>query len=411
MFQQTNARINSAFTFRTGQIFYGTVERLFPNHHAQIRLGPQQMVAKIEVPLTVGKGYWLQVASLAGETKLKLFNRTAQAQGDAAILMTHLSLPNNAASTALMQLLMQEHYSLTKDEIVQAISLLDKINHHESGIEVLKWMINKRLPMTEDVFQSLLAAKKENTSLDFIQILRGLLRQESTIPPSGQKLLEIIESFFRKPTDDGSDVKPDAILQSIRKNAQTIGMHYESMLFKGDALENEVDRMLKPALMTYIKESNNIPAKSMAEQLINRINGHQIMSMNNGPFQVLLFEIPFDFFGFQTELFMQWEGKRTEKDTIDSDYCRILLYLELEHLHETLIDVNVQNRIMNIQIYNETKELQAIMDTFLPPLKSNLLEMGYKLSSVKVYKPKTSNNQPARNYPLQTNYSGVDIRI
>ena len=59
-------------SFRTGQIFYGTVGRIYPNQLAEIRFGTHPLIAKIEVPLTSGEGHWLQVASDKGEIQLKL---------------------------------------------------------------------------------------------------------------------------------------------------------------------------------------------------------------------------------------------------------------------------------------------------------------------------------------------------
>ena len=97
----------------------------------------------------------------------------------------------------------------------------------------------------------------------------------------------------------------------------------------------------------------------------------KLCPLDYNPIQQLIFEIPINLFGFQTELTMQWEGIWTKDGQINPDFCRILFYLELEHLKDTLIDVNVQNRIVNIQIINEDKRINRLADILIPTLKLN----------------------------------------
>lgn len=60
---------------------------------------------------------------------------------------------------------------------------------------------------------------------------------------------------------------------------------------------------------------------------------------------------------------MEWKNEKDGK--IDSNYARILFYLNLEALKETVIDMQVQNRIVSIYVYNELEGLDVLAE----PLK------------------------------------------
>ncbi|MFK4998021.1 hypothetical protein ACI2OX_13265 [Bacillus sp. N9] len=62
-----------------------------------------------------------------------------------------------------------------------------------------------------------------------------------------------------------------------------------------------------------------------------RMNGQRLLSFENGPIQHIVYEIPLQLAGHDTELTMQWEGKRNVRGQIDPDFCRILFIWNLNH--------------------------------------------------------------------------------
>lgn len=103
--------------------------------------------------------------------------------------------------------------------------------------------------------------------------------------------------------------------------------------------------------------------------------------------------------------------KKTEDGQLDSDYCRVLFYLELEHIKETVIDMQVQNRIIQLQIFNETPGLKSTAAALLPSLKAGIEEKGYQLSSIQ-FKQSGKSELPPLVQVMETQpYEGVDIRI
>ena len=47
-------------------------------------------------------------------------------------------------------------------------------------------------------------------------------------------------------------------------------------------------------------------------------------------------------------LHLEWNGRMKENGKIDSEFARIMFYLQLDTLEETVVDMQVQNRIVTI---------------------------------------------------------------
>lgn len=205
----------------------------------------------------------------------------------------------------------------------------------------------------------------------------------------------------------------------IKTFLSALGLSYEHQL--GEVLKDgEIGRphvleTLKPLLLRLLNENPPAAVKEASEQLLNKLTGFQLLSQEFGPIQQLVVQIPFMLGDKTNELTMQWSGKKTEDGKIDADFCRVLFYLKLEHLNDLIVDMQVQNRIMSVQIFNENPALKKMAEQVTPVLKSKLAEVNYQLSSVHFHVP--GQTQSARNQRSlsdlysQKEYSGVDIKI
>jgi len=114
---------------------------------------------------------------------------------------------------------------------------------------------------------------------------------------------------------------------------------------------------------------------------------------------------------------MQWSGRKKKNGSIDPTYCRVLFYLQLENIRETVIDVVVQNSIMKVTILNEQASvLKIVSQSFLAQMKKKLSEAGYQISSISFEKPTSLRssilNAQEKNGIYETiSYNGVDIKI
>ncbi len=87
-----------------------------------------------------------------------------------------------------------------------------------------------------------------------------------------------------------------------------------------------------------------------------RMNGMQLLSGENGHQHQLIMQVPLDFFGKQMDATLQWNGRMKEDGKIDANFARVLFYLNMESLKETVIDMQVQNRIVTINVFNDNPQ-------------------------------------------------------
>ncbi|MBE6183877.1 hypothetical protein [Heyndrickxia ginsengihumi] len=207
------------------------------------------------------------------------------------------------------------------------------------------------------------------------------------------------------------DVDRADILSQLKATINKLGMFYENEIGQADSFN--VEDSLKPLLVQYLQEvDQHSKIRDNVELLLMKMNGQQILSVEQTAIQQILFQIPFQFPHHQSELTFQWTGKKTEDGKIDSNFCKILFYLQLQYLGDILIEMNVQHRIVTLKVSNEHPYLKQMAQPFMPALKAGLEQLNYTLSSVH-YLPFAAHSakQPNSVHNAYTNFKGVDIRI
>ncbi|KAF0820353.1 MULTISPECIES: hypothetical protein [unclassified Cytobacillus] len=210
------------------------------------------------------------------------------------------------------------------------------------------------------------------------------------------------------------------IHSELKRIIKTLGFshehHVQNLLKQQGGGGDENLDTLKPLLMDFLNEEPVHAAKNAAERLLHKITGFQALSQESGPLQHYIFQLPVSLWGKVTDLTMQWSGRRTEDGNIDPSHCRVIFYLDLEHLNETIIDLQVQNRIISITVINEHTEMKSLTSPFAAELKANLFTLNYKLSSVSFQKPEPAGDSLSAGQAMTSivpakSFSGVDIRI
>lgn len=210
-----------------------------------------------------------------------------------------------------------------------------------------------------------------------------------------------------------------AVKDQIKHLIQSIGLSYEHELLS--ALKNpEGDtankaETVKPLLMQLLSEEVSPAIKDAAEKLLFKITGFQLLSQEVGPLLQYVFQVPLSFREIKSDLTMQWSGRKTENGKIDPNFCRVLFYLNLNQLKETIVDLQVQNRVMNISIINERTDMRMLAAPFIAQLKENLIKINYQLSSIAFEKPKDENvnklKETISSRSAMSHVNGVDFRI
>ena len=151
-------------------------------------------------------------------------------------------------------------------------------------------------------------------------------------------------------------------------------------------------KQLKPLLIDFLNENPTGSAKEVAEKMLHKITGLQLFAQESGPIQQFVVQLPLSIWEKQMDVTIQWSGRKKENGQIDPSFCRVLFYLELENLHDTIVDMQVQNRILKITVMNENEYLKQLAEPFIKELKENLKRMNYTLSTVDFTHPVDQKN-------------------
>lgn len=196
----------------------------------------------------------------------------------------------------------------------------------------------------------------------------------------------------------------------LKEIIRLLGLNIEHALSgQGDLAVTELTG-LKPLLMQLKNESHGAGINDLADQVLNRITAQQLMSHDAGPIQQLFMQIPLP--DHQSDLTVEWSGRRNKDGHIDPNYCRILFYLDLAQLKETVVDMQIQNRVVKVSVYNQNaKILEQAAHPFVTLLRGKLEQQEYKLSGV-VFENENK-REPAEAAPaIRTEvYSRMDIKI
>jgi hypothetical protein len=417
-FAKQNLSQSDVLFFKPGQIFQGKVTKLFPNQTAEIQAGSHKFIARLEAPLSNHERYLFQVQP--GEGKIHLKVLTSQEVGMSPSnqikqVLAQLSLPVTKENLEIFRSFLQKELPISKEIVQLSSEWLKTAPSLQEGIEVIRQMIVKNLPFRKEVFNALSSLQKNeplhNLASSLLSSLKGTMLTEN-----GEKLKNALEELTITVKDVSGQAK--AIATQLKKVMSIFGFDYEHSLLKNAIEEGPYKAdTLKPLLLRFLQEQPSTLQKEAAEHLLNRITGMQVLAQETGPIMQFAVQIPLSFWSKTTDLTIQWSGRRKPNGQIDPDYCRILFYLDLEHLQETIIDLEVQNRIISMTVINENEDVKKIAEPFMDELKENLSSIHYHLSAVRFATKEDQlmkRKQAAKkiHHLFHSNeYQGVDIKI
>ncbi len=141
--------------------------------------------------------------------------------------------------------------------------------------------------------------------------------------------------------------------------------------------------MLKPQLVSLLQDSAVSPAlRDATEAVISRMNGPFMQAGESGMNQLVIMQLPLELLGKRIDATIQWSGRKKNDGKIDADFARILFYLELESIKETVVDMQVQNRVVSVTVFNNDNRLREIGSLLQEKLKVGLESVEYRLSGV-----------------------------
>ncbi|RLQ95761.1 hypothetical protein [Falsibacillus albus] len=600
-----NVPKNQIRSFKSGEIIHGTIKKMFSNGTAEVQVGSQKLIAKLETGVKLTDSNWFQVSFQKGELRLTPIPNVQISDSGMAEVFKNLNLPADNATKKLVQFLMQEKLPLTKEVIVNASLWLKDAPTISKGLKALKVMFERGMPLSKSIFLALtsmaeengisglmdnlhekllLSSNKSSTTASLLSVINELKSDESLAYSKALTMLvkdavghdshstghidilksigvadpsiETSKGFYRsliekflaseipdqekdlsefqhvlkndaslekyipelkrlinqlganikaaspssetddilaktselmdemsmgtKPTlekvyrhfvsgyavlasgkesligeeqlslllgtslseaasemkllresgkqpegslnlveealtavkSDSHQLDKGGVLLLLKHVLDRLGIDYESGLLKESAQPDQLQNKLKPLLVQFLQEGHSQELKDAAQRVLSHLNGQHILSVENGPLQNIIMQFPFQLLSTSTDVTLQWTAKKRENGEIDPDYCKILFYLNLRTLNETIIDMNVQNRVVSLTLHNE-KELNEAAAPFLPILSSGLEAIGYKLSFVQCRPLEKTEKRLGQDWMLDSSssYSGVDMKV
>lgn len=408
-----------------GQVFNGKILKLYPGQLASLQLAGVTLTAKLQAALTVGNRYWFKVQPSDGIPVLKVLEGSSGQHGDSSSnLLRQLGIVDTKVNEMIVNHLSNKELPFSKQHVTNGGEILKNIGMvNERGLQTLQFMIKRNLPITQMSFSAIQSVVDGQSLSQNVQRLTTVIQQMQINSPALQQLEEQLLKI-----KDLANIKFDneAVQNNVSRQLQSlirhIGFHHERDAFQVVNYQNVNEKILLQLKSLLIKAQQlDLPiiVRDNIEQVLNRITGQQLISISqDAPVSNYAVVVPIKLLDMETDLTIQWEGKKQSDGLIDPDHCRILFYIHLQLLKETIVDVQIQNRIVSLHIYNENEKPVEILKQFQPLLSNTLKEKQYQLSSVKWINPREGKrNIQNQKLPIRSKdyyqrpYQGVDIRI
>lgn len=258
-------------------------------------------------------------------------------------------------------------------------------------------LANKRI-QKEKLF-SILYSEKQLADISISE----LLQKYQQLMASGDKnIQQIFHDFIEKHPlffvnwQNGKEIK--LALQTI---IRLIGLENGPPLASYSTLKQELQVLLQQSISPTMRK--------LAEQLLARIIGEQLLFSEQDTILQLTFAIPVPFHERMNDIVIQWFGKKKGKK-LDENFCKIFFALTMSHLGEVIIQMIVQKRIISLSIYSEYEKIEELAQPFLPLLSEKIKDINYQLGTVKFMKvPEKTNSLSFSGSFFQE--SRVDIKI
>ena len=242
----------------------------------------------------------------------------------------------------------------------------------------------------------------------FIEPLRALA--ELQLPTDNQSQLFHLLSNMNQVEPNLFPVKEQFLIQ-MKNYLLNSGLDFEHQIYEQGETITDQQVSLKQFLLQTIGDQTVYTRE--AEQLVNLLTGHQLTLLNqDASFLHVSMTMP-GMFGVREDIKVEFYSQKNQDEKIDPNYCRIAFYLELSELKTTIIDLNVQNRLIHLTVYND-ENISEQLDNYKPILKNGLKKLNYHISTI-TYKSLPENKQ-AFNLIKETKQptfqtSQLDVRI
>jgi hypothetical protein len=421
LLKDNSLRLGQHIELRPGQILKGTILKLFSENMALVQLGGLKLTAQLTVNLQAGDKVWLQVHPSGDPVTLKVLeqNQLDERNNPSSVNVSNLALslgvPDSKATAHVLTRFIKEQLPIEKAIVEQAAKWIEETGAGPEGMDPLLIAVNKGLPVRGDV---LTALKQVLFGPNLTKLGKELKEELNLLQKTSHISLDIIQQVDELTNLVDSILSfdsqyPDTSSGKLKEQLKSLGLMWERQLHNSTTPPDESN--LKTMLYLLEEKLTKAPEGSALihklDVLMSHLKGQQLLlAPTQSPIEQLLIQIPFPFLGDKLP-FVQLEAKKQVKGDLDADHCRLLFFLHLTTLGETLLHVTVSNRVVSVQILGNHPELEARAKSFHKDLLEGLKKEGYHLSLFKIGEMKSKPGNSKTGWGLFENRKGMDIRI
>ena len=226
--QQSLTQQSKPLVLREGQVFHGTIKQHFQNQIAEIQVGSNKLVAKLETPLKAGDSHYFQVTNTNGQVELKVVtgpNAQATPAQQMTQLMESMNLPKSTEMRQVLSHFIQQNIPIAKEQLMQAEAWLKAMPDQATkavALQAMARMIELKMPFTNDVFQALMNGSKSFGMSEALSTLMQRITQDTQVNPTIKATIQNQIQTIQRPLMQqvGANVLATAVNTLLDSSAQ-----------------------------------------------------------------------------------------------------------------------------------------------------------------------------------------------
>lgn len=144
---------------------------------------------------------------------------------------------------------------------------------------------------------------------------------------------------------------------------------------------------LKGALLALAAHDDVPPAlREAAQTLANQVTGQQLLLTSDrstvAPFSHMTLFVPMKGADGETTATVHVQTRRSRRGEWDTDNCHLLFDLKMRNLGDTVVDVQVVDRIVSVKLLSDFPEMTALLDQAREELATGMSSAGFQLLSL-----------------------------
>ena len=170
-----------------GQVLHGTIKKLYPNQQAEINIGGQKMVAKLETPMQAGNTHFFQVTATTPDLTLKMVSgpvdEKASLMDQTKQMIDTMKLPQTKEMQQIVSQLVKNNIPFNKEQLIAAEQLLKGANGAErsQALDALQKMIELKLPITSTSLQAVMEGSLKGGFTNLLGNLEQSIRLDAQL--------------------------------------------------------------------------------------------------------------------------------------------------------------------------------------------------------------------------------------